>query len=85
MGKESAPREKPHPDIFLKAAQALEHPPESCLVMEDALKGLHAAREAKMPCLIIRNRLNRDIDFSGADLVLSSLAELLVLIKKSPA
>jgi len=85
LGKESAPREKPHPDIFLKAAQALEHPPESCLVMEDALKGLHAAREAKMPCLIIRNRLNRDIDFSGADLVLSSLAELLVLIKKSPA
>jgi len=79
LGKESAPREKPHPDIFLKAAQALEHPPESCLVLEDALKGLTAATKANMPCLIIRNRLNQNIDFSGADLVLSSLAELISL------
>lgn len=79
LGKESAPREKPHPDIFLKAAKALKHPPESCLVMEDALKGLYAADQAGMPCLIIRNRLNQDIDFSGADLVLSSLAELISL------
>ena len=79
LGKESAPREKPHPDIFLKAAEALEHPPESCLVMEDALKGLNAATEAGMACLIIKNRLNQNIDFSGADLVLSSLAELIYL------
>ena len=85
LGKESAPREKPHPDIFLKAAKALEHPPESCLVMEDALKGLEAAREANMPCLIIRNRLNQNIDFSGADLVLSSLAELISYLNDHPA
>jgi HAD superfamily hydrolase (TIGR01509 family) len=85
LGKESAPREKPHPDIFLKAAEALEHPPESCLVMEDALKGLRAAEQANMPCLIIRNPLNQNIDFSGADLVLSSLAELISLLKALPA
>ena len=47
--------------------------------MEDALKGLNAATEAGMPCLIIKNRLNQNIDFSGADLVLSSLAELILL------
>ena len=85
LGKESAPREKPHPDIFLKAAQALKHPPESCLVMEDALKGLNAATKAGMPCLIIKNQLNRNIDFSGADLVLSSLAELISLREALPA
>lgn len=85
LGKESAPREKPHPDIFLKAAETLGHPPESCLVLEDALKGLHAAKEARMPCLIIKNRLNQNIDFSGADLVLSSLAELISLLKALPA
>jgi len=85
LGKESAPREKPHPDIFLKAAETLEHPPESCLVMEDALKGLNAATEAGMPCLIIRNRLNQNIDFSGADLVLSSLAELVSLRESLPS
>ncbi len=79
LGKESAPREKPHPDIFLKAAETLQHPPESCLVMEDALKGLQAAKDAGMPCLIVKNRLNQNIDFSDADLVLSSLAELISL------
>jgi len=85
LGKESAPREKPHPDIFLEAAKALATPPESCLVLEDALKGLHAATEANMPCLIIRNRLNQNIDFSGAALVLSSLTELVSLLGDRPA
>ncbi len=85
LGKESAPREKPYPDIFLEAAKALAHPPETCLVMEDALKGLQAATQANMPCLIIRNPLNQNIDFSGADLVLSSLAELIALLDNPPA
>jgi len=75
LGKESAPREKPHPDIFLKAAAALECAPRDCVVVEDALKGLQAAQQAGMPCIIILNRLNRNIDFSSADLVFSSLAE----------
>jgi HAD superfamily hydrolase (TIGR01509 family) len=79
LGKASAPREKPHPDIFLKAAQDMGCPPESCLVLEDALKGLTAATQAGMPCLIIRNRLNQNINFEGADLVLSSLSELVSL------
>ena len=85
LGKESAPREKPHPDIFLKAAEVLRHPPEVCLVMEDALKGLNAATEAGMPCLIIKNRLNHNIDFSGADLVIPSLAELILLRESLPS
>ncbi|GJL77115.1 MAG: haloacid dehalogenase [Nitrospinaceae bacterium] len=76
LGKESAPREKPHPDIFLKAAQTLGLPPESCLVVEDALKGLAAASQAGMPCLIIKNRLNQNIDFEGAELIYSNLEEL---------
>ncbi|MFQ5451421.1 MAG: HAD family hydrolase [Nitrospinaceae bacterium] len=82
LGKESAPREKPHPDIFLMAAEALECSPDRCLVVEDALKGLAAAAKAGMPCIIIRNRLNRNIDFAGADLVLSSLAELISLLNR---
>ncbi len=82
LGKESASREKPHPDIFLKAAEATESPAESCLVVEDALKGLSAAAKAGMPCIIIRNRLNQDIDFPEADLVLPSLAELVALLEK---
>lgn len=82
LGKEAAPREKPHPDIFLKAAQAAGTDPEACIVVEDALKGLRAAREANMPCVIIRNPLNRDIHFTGASLVLPSLGEFVAYVER---
>jgi len=36
-------RKKPHPDIFLLAAQRLDLPPADCLVIEDAVNGLQAA------------------------------------------
>lgn len=70
-------REKPYPDIFLQAAEELGLPPGKCLVVEDALKGLNAAQEAGMPCVIVLNPLNRNIDFTGADLVVSGLDEFL--------
>lgn len=68
-------REKPYPDIFLKAAAELGLPPSQCIVLEDALKGLTAAKKAGAFCVIIRNPLNQNCDFSGADCVLPSLAE----------
>lgn len=39
---------KPHPDIFLKCATHLDIKPESCLVIEDAMSGIEAARRANM-------------------------------------
>ena len=83
LGKEAATKEKPHPEIFLNAAKAINLPPEKCLVLEDALKGLSAASQAGMPCIIIRNQLNQDIDFSDADLLVPSLAELVSLLASS--
>ena len=80
LGKEAATREKPHPDIFLNAAKAINLPPEKCLVLEDALKGLSAAIEAGIPCIIIRNQLNQNIGFESADLLVPSLAELVSLL-----
>ena len=35
---------KPHPEVFLKAAQYLNLAPEQCLVVEDAAAGIEAAR-----------------------------------------
>ncbi len=69
-------REKPFPDIFLEAAKELNLDPSRCVVVEDALKGLYAAHQAKMPCIIIRNPLNESIDFSKADVILPNLKEL---------
>lgn len=81
LGKESAPREKPHPDVFLKAAEKLGCAASECFVVEDALKGLNAAKEAGMPCIILRNPLNRNINFYGAELIFESLEDFVKALK----
>ena len=78
LGKDPPRPEKPFPDIFLEAARELSLPPGKCVVVEDALKGLAAAHEAGMACIIVRNRLNQNIDFSGTDITLESLSDFLI-------
>ena len=77
LGKAPPRPEKPSPDIFLEAAQELDLPPAQCVVVEDALKGLNAAHDAGMACIIVRNCLNQNIDFPGADIILENLSEFL--------
>ena len=82
LGKESTSKEKPHPDIFINAAETMECKASQCVVIEDALKGLTASKAAKMRCIIVRNELNQNIDFSQADLVIPSLAQLATLLER---
>lgn len=70
-----APRIKPAPDLFLEAAKRLDLTPESCLVIEDSLNGLNAAKTAGMAVWIVPNRVTECLDFSPADRVFRSLAE----------
>lgn len=44
---------KPHPETFLKAAAALGVKPEDCIVFEDAPKGVEAAKNAGMKCVVL--------------------------------
>jgi beta-phosphoglucomutase-like phosphatase (HAD superfamily) len=44
---------KPAPDIYLAAAAAESVPPTDCLVIEDSLHGVTAARTAGMDCLVL--------------------------------
>lgn len=46
-------RGKPAPDIFLKAARRLGVDPTLCLVLEDSLPGVQAAKTAGMACLAL--------------------------------
>lgn len=46
-------RPKPHPQIFLKAAEMLNTPPEQCVVFEDSLAGIKAAKAAGMKVVAI--------------------------------
>jgi beta-phosphoglucomutase family hydrolase len=44
---------KPHPEIFLKSARTLGVEPAGCLVFEDALGGIEAARRAGMDAVML--------------------------------
>ena len=46
-------RKKPNPDLFLEAARRLGLDPAACLVVEDALSGVAAARAAGARCLTV--------------------------------
>jgi HAD superfamily hydrolase (TIGR01509 family) len=49
FGASQVARGKPAPDVFLFAATRLRTSPEACLVVEDSLAGVAAARAAGMP------------------------------------
>lgn len=50
---------KPHPETFLKAAELLKTAPEDCLVFEDAPKGVEAAANANIPCVVLTTMHSR--------------------------
>ena len=70
---------KPHPEIFLTAAGELGVPPDECLVVEDAVSGVAAAKAGGMAALAVaRHEDHGLLVAAGADLVVSSLDELSV-------
>ena len=73
-------RHKPHPEPYLKAAERLGVAPRRCLVLEDSERGLQAAAAAGMRCVVVPTELTAASDFSAAERVLRSLAELLPLL-----
>lgn len=44
---------KPEPDVFLIAAKALGAEPDRCLVIEDSIPGINAAKRAGMKCIAL--------------------------------
>jgi len=52
-------KSKPHPDIFLHAAQKLGIDPANCLVFEDAPNGIEAARRAGMRSVALTTTFSR--------------------------
>ena len=50
---ESISHSKPDPEIFLKAASDLKASPEKCVVVEDSIFGVKAAKSANMGCIAV--------------------------------
>lgn len=70
-------RGKPDPQAFLLAADRLGVAPVSCLVIEDAVDGVRAAKSAGMRCIAVTNTHPRE-RLAQADLVVDSLVEVSV-------
>lgn len=69
---------KPAPDVYLAAARALGVPAATCLVVEDSINGVRAARSAGMFVVLVPNQSVSPAPgaFELADLVLPRLDEL---------
>ncbi len=59
---------KPKPDVFLQAARALNRHPKNCLVIEDSLSGIQAAKNAGMRCVAVSTS-HPQVELTQADLV----------------
>lgn len=63
---------KPDPEVFLKGAEALGVPPEKCIVFEDAIAGIEAAKAGGMKVVGIGEK---EV-LKEADLVVGGLNEI---------
>jgi sugar-phosphatase len=73
---ENLPYGKPHPQVFLDCAGALDVMPEECIVFEDSFNGMIAAKAAKMKCVVIpAAEQSGHPKWAAADVKLNSLTE----------
>jgi HAD superfamily hydrolase (TIGR01509 family) len=72
---ENVEHKKPAPDIFLLAAEKLGLDPKNCLVIEDALSGIRAAKAAGCKCLAITSSFTPQ-QLAGADFYAPDLAHV---------
>lgn len=68
-------RGKPDPEIYLKSAQALGLPPAQCIVIEDSLSGVEAAKNSGSKVIGITTTHTSE-ELTGTDLVISDFSEL---------
>jgi beta-phosphoglucomutase len=74
VSAEEVPHGKPHPDVFLRAAEKLGASAHRCVVVEDAAVGVEAGRRAGMRTIGVKGP--HTTAPLAADLVTSSLGDL---------
>jgi HAD superfamily hydrolase (TIGR01509 family) len=74
---EDVGRGKPDPEVYLLAARRLGTPPDACLVFEDAVVGVQAARRANMRVFGVATSYEAaELVAAGAERVISTFEEL---------
>jgi beta-phosphoglucomutase len=74
---EEVRRFKPDPEIFLKCAAKLQCKPEECVVVEDSIFGVEAARAGGMDCVAVLTGVysRTELEAAKPDLIINSLSE----------
>lgn len=62
---------KPEPDVFFEASRRVGYPPERCLVIEDSMSGVQAAKNAAMRCIAVSTS-GSTAELEAADLVITN-------------
>src|SRR5690554_2691525 len=67
---------KPHPEIFLKAADLAQENKTNCMVIEDSTNGIAAAHSAGIYCVGFKSPNSVNQDYSKANKVISDFSEI---------
>lgn len=67
---------KPHPEIFIKAAEIAGEPRENCMVIEDSTNGILAAHRSEIFCAAYKSLHSKQQDYTLANVVVDDYTEL---------
>ncbi len=74
---------KPHPEVFLTCAAALQVKPSECIVIEDSVNGVIAAKAAQMKVIAVPDAEHKNLkQFGAADHQFERMDEVLILFKE---
>ncbi|MFA5084218.1 MAG: HAD family phosphatase [Candidatus Paceibacterota bacterium] len=73
---EDVKNHKPSPDIFLEAAKQLDENPENCVVFEDAVNGIEAAKKGNMKAIAMKTEFHSRKELKNADLIIDDFSEI---------
>lgn len=79
VAMEDTQRGKPDPQVFLVAAERVGVPPHRCVVLEDAIAGVQAAKAGGMKCVgvtFVGHHPEDKLRAAGADRVVRSFADI---------
>ena len=71
LARDHVKNAKPDPEIYLKAANNFNVKPDECIVFEDSVVGIKAAKNAGMKCIAITNTYPQKF-LKAADLIIES-------------
>ena len=78
---EAVSHSKPDPEIFLKTAEQLKAKPRGCVVFEDSLFGVKAAKSAGMCCIAVTTGVysEQELAVEKPDLIVKTLKDPQIL------